>query len=70
MKQITIGRYTYKIIPAGYGQYQVRRETKRTCKQTHSTDSQMYDWIDDASDPKKNREARHRLVAMFRRAAV
>jgi hypothetical protein len=65
MKTVTIGRYTYTMRKTGYGQYEVRRTTKRTLKSHHSTDSQMYDWMNDDSNKKENRRARKALKTLF-----
>jgi hypothetical protein len=48
-----------------YGKYHVTKETSKGIQKVHSTDTHTYDWMDDDSDQKANKQARKALRGMF-----
>jgi hypothetical protein len=66
MKAAIINKARYTIFKTGYGQYEITKSTKRKAVTIHSNDSQIYDWIDDDSEPKKYSYARRKLRNLFK----
>ena len=65
MKTIKINANTYTMTRTGYGQYTVTKTNKRGTEYRHSTDSQMYDWMDDDSDRHQHASAKRALKWIF-----
>lgn len=64
MKTVTINEITYTIDRTGYGNYNVTRHSDGV--KLHTTDSQMFDWIEDDSDEAQQRIAERALMRLFR----
>jgi hypothetical protein len=52
---------------SGYGQYEVSALYKGKIVKAHTTDSEMFDWLEDDSDKVKHLEAKQRAYSLIRR---
>lgn len=52
---------------SGYGQYEVSAMYKGKLIKAHTTDSEMFDWLDDDSNKIKHQEAKQRAYSLIRR---
>lgn len=51
---------------SGYGQYQVSSFYRGKDVKAHTTDSEMYDWLEDDSNKIKHQEAKQRAYSLIR----
>ena len=65
MKNTTYCKANYTMTPQGNGQYHVTKETSKGIQHRHSTDSFVYDWMDEPEQKAKFQAARKRLQRMF-----
>lgn len=52
---------------SGYGQYEVSATYKGILVKAHTTDSAIYDWLEDDSNRVKHQEAKRRAYSLIRR---
>lgn len=53
---------------SGYGQYQLSAFYRGKSVKAHTTDSEMYDWLEDESNRVKHQEAKQRAYLIIKYA--
>lgn len=52
----------------GYGQYEVSARYHGKDIKVHTTDSEIFDWLDDDSNPEKHQDAKRAAYLLIRNA--